>query len=58
MSSATLTGVGLDTMNVSPRARGLVSESATAELKFSIDNIDRRAVTSPNGSGMGSRAIL
>ena len=28
-----------------------------AELKFSIESTDRRAVKAPNGSGIGSREI-
>ena len=45
-------------MKVSPRARGLVSTVMMAELKFSIESTDRRAVRAPNGSGIGSREIL
>ena len=44
-------------MNVSPRARGLVSTVMMAELKFSIESTDRRAFKAPNGSGIGSREI-
>jgi len=55
MRSATVTGVGSDTMKVSPRARGLLSAVATAELKFWIDSTDRCADSAPKGSGIGRR---
>ena len=53
-----MTGVGSETMNVSPRAPGLVGAVSTAELKFLIESTDRRAVKPPSGSGIGSRDIL
>src|ERR1700722_1776980 len=56
--SATVTGLGSDTMNVSPRARELLNAVPMAELRFWIHSTDRRAVNIPNGNGIGRREIL
>ncbi len=53
-----MTGVGSETMKVSPRIPGLVNTASIAEQKFAIDNIDRCAVSAPIGNGIGNRAIL
>ena len=45
-------------MKVSPRALELLNAVPTAELKFMIDNTDRRAVSVPSGNGIGRREIL
>lgn len=47
------TAAGSETIKSSPRARELLNENSTAELKFWIDSTDRWAVNAPNGSGIG-----